>query len=169
MNDGTWNRADFTARSLAPAALTLLLIVLAMVPLNLTGFAAAAPAVAMIAVFFWVVHRPELMPAWAVFLIGLFQDLVSGGSLGVGILALLMVHVIVDTQRRYFARASFQGLWVAFAVIAAAAMYFMWILNCLLQDAWVAAYPAFFQFLTTVAVYPCVAWLFAKAQGVLLR
>ncbi len=169
MNDSVWHRIDFTARSLTPAALTVFLVLIAMVPVNLTGFSPAAPSVAMIAVFHWVVHRPELMPAWAVFLIGLFYDLVSGGNVGVGILALLMVYVVVDTQRRHLVRASFQGLWVTFALLAAVAIYFMWILNCILQDTWVAATPAFFQFLTTVAVYPCIAWLFAKAQGLFLR
>ena len=29
--------------------------------------------------------------------------------------------------------------------------------------------PVLFQYLTTVAAYPCLAWLFAQAQKVLIR
>jgi rod shape-determining protein MreD len=109
------------------------------------------------------------MTVWAIFLVGLFQDLLSGGHLGVGIMALLMVHVVIDTQRRIFARSSFQALWVLFAIVAAAALYLMWLLNCLLQGVFLEVQPVLFQYLTTVAAYPCLAWLFAQAQKAFLK
>lgn len=149
--------------------ITMLLIMIGMVPLQMPNFAPVVPAMALIAVYYWVVHRPDLMPLWAIFLIGLFQDLLSGGYVGVGILALLVVHIVIDTQRRFFARASFQLLWIMFAVVAAIAIYFMWLLNCILQGEFLEAGPALFQFLTTVAVYPCLAWLFAQAHKAFLR
>ena len=76
--------------------------------------------------------------------------------------------MIVDTQRRYFARASFHGLWLMFAVVGGVAIYFMWLLNCILQGAILEAGPALFQYLTTVAVYPLLAWLLARIQRAVL-
>ncbi len=169
MKQGLWHRLDIIARSLSPLAITLLLIMLGMIPLQIPNIAPVIPALALIAVYYWAVHRPELMTVWAIFLIGLFHDLLSGGHIGVGILALLLVHIIVDTQRRIFARSSFQALWVLFAPVAAAAMYLMWLLNCLMQGEFLEVGPVLFQYLTTVAAYPCLAWLFAQAQKVLLR
>jgi len=86
-----WTRLDCTARGLAPFALTVLLIVFGMVPLGVPDFAPVMPALGVIAVFFWLVYRPDLMPAWAVFLVGLIQDLLGGGALGVGVFVLLVV------------------------------------------------------------------------------
>ena len=43
------------------------------------GLAICWLALALIAVFFWTAHRPDLLPPWAVFLLGIFSDLASGG------------------------------------------------------------------------------------------
>ncbi len=169
MKQGLWHRLDIVARSLSPLVITLLLIMLGMVPLQVPHIAPVVPALGLIAVYYWAVHRPDLMTVWAIFLVGLFQDLVSGGHVGVGILALLAVHIVIDTQRRFFARASFQALWVLFAPVAVGALSLMWLLNSLLQGAFVGAGPVLFQYLTTVAAYPCLAWLFAQAQKSFLR
>ena len=169
MKQALWHRLDILARSLSPLTLTLLLIMIGMVPLQSPHIAPVIPSVALIAVYYWAVHRPNLMTVWAIFAVGLFQDLLSGGHVGVGILALLMVHVVIDTQRRYFARSSFQALWFLFALVAAAALYLMWLLNCLLQGVFLELRPVLFQYLTTVAAYPCLAWLFAQVQKAFLK
>ena len=168
MKQGFWHRLDLLARSLTPTMITLLLVMAGMIPLHIAGLTSMVPFMALIAVYYWVVHKPDLMPLWVIFMIGLFHDLLHGGYVGVGILALLLVQVIVDTQRRYFARASFHGLWVMFAVVGGVAIYFMWLLNCILQGAILESGPALFQFLTTVAVYPLLAWIFAKVQKAVL-
>ena len=169
MKQGTWHRLDLTARSLTPLTITLLLIMLGMVPLQLPNIAPVVPSLALIGVFYWAVHRPDLMTIWAIFAIGLFQDLLSGGHVGVGILALLMVHVVIRTQRRFFSKASFRGLWGVFALVAIGAIYLMWLLNSILQGAILELQPAFFQYLLTVVVYPGLAWLFGQAQRAFLR
>ncbi|MEM7223934.1 MAG: rod shape-determining protein MreD [Pseudomonadota bacterium] len=164
MRPAALHRLDWLARSASPVAISLLLVILGMVPLQIPDVTPVIPAWALIAVYYWSVHRPDLMPIWAVFIIGLVQDLLGGGYPGVGILALLLVHQFVASQRRTFARASFQLLWLIFALIAAAAVALMWLLNCLLQQQLLEVDPALFQYLTTLAVYPCLAWLFAQAQ-----
>src|SRR3546814_2837019 len=50
--------------------------------LRIAGLSPIVPALALIGVFFWSVHRPDLMPIWAVFVIGLFQDLWFEEQLG---------------------------------------------------------------------------------------
>ena len=169
MSQIVWTRLDGAARSLAPFALTVLLIVFGMVPLGVPNFAPIMPALGVIAVFFWLVYRPDLMPAWAVFLIGLIQDLLGGGALGVGVFVLLVVYAALAGQRRYIAQASFFLVWLAFVPVAAGAFVLTWLFNSLIADALLAPGPAAFQYLSTVAFYPCIAWLFLQAQRAFLR
>jgi rod shape-determining protein MreD len=164
-----WTRLDGAARGLAPFAFTVMLIMLGMVPLGIPNFAPVVPALGMIAVFFWLVHRPELMPAWAVFLVGLIQDLLGGGALGVGVFVLLVVYAALVGQRRYLARANFFVVWLAFMPVAAGAFVLTWLFNSLIADALLAPEPAVYQYLSTVAFYPVVAWLFVQAQRAFLR
>ena len=169
MSQMVWTRLDSTARGLAPFALTVLLIVFGMVPLGVPNFASIMPALGVIAVFFWLVYRPDLMPAWAVFLVGLIQDLLGGGALGVGVFVLLVVYAALAGQRRYIAQANFFLVWLAFVPVAAGAFVLTWLFNSLIADALLAPGPAAFQYLSTVAFYPGLAWLFQQAQRAFLK
>jgi rod shape-determining protein MreD len=112
VKQGLWHHLDLIAHNLSPFAITALLVMAGVVPLGLPDLAPIFPALALIAVYYWAVHRPDLMPVWAVFLIGLFQDLLNGGPLGVGVIALLVVHAMVGSLRRYFVGASLPVLWL---------------------------------------------------------
>jgi rod shape-determining protein MreD len=164
-----WTRLDGTARNLVPFAVTVLLIMFGMVPLGVPGFGPVMPALGVIAVFFWLVTRPDLMPAWAVFLVGLFQDLLGGGALGVGVFVLLVVYAALVGQRRYLAQASFFLIWLAFLPVAAGAFVLTWLFNGLIADALLAPGPAVSQYLSTIVFYPLVAWMFLQAQRAFLR
>ena len=164
MSQIVWTRLDGAARSLAPFAITVLLIMFGMVPLGVPNFAPIMPALGVIAVFFWLVYRPELMPAWAVFLVGLIQDLLGGGALGVGVFVLLVVYAVLVGQRRYLAQANFFLVWLAFLPVAAGAFFLTWLFNSLIADAVLASGPAVSQYLSTVAFYPFIAWIFLQAR-----
>jgi rod shape-determining protein MreD len=169
MSPTVWTRLDGTARGLAPFGFTVLLIVFGMVPLGIANIAPVKPALGLIAVFFWLVYRPDLMPAWAVFLVGLIQDLLGGGALGVGVFVLLVVYAALAGQRRYIAQSSFILVWLAFLPVAAGAFFLTWLFNSLIADALLAPGPAAFQYLSTVAFYPCIAWMFLQAQRAFMR
>ena len=169
MKQLVWHRLDLLARQLLPFTLSCLLVIVAMVPLRIPDVAAVMPSVTLIAVYYWTIHRPDLMPIWAVFLLGLFQDLIGAAPVGLGILALFVVAGIVRTQWRFFARASFAAVWSLFGLVAAVALLAMWILLCLLEGALLDPQPALFQFIATVAFYPCLSWVFVQTQKVILR
>lgn len=169
MKQNVWQRLDLLARNLSPFALTTLLVILGLVPLRVPDISPVLPSIAIIAVFYWSVHRPDLMPIWAVFLIGLIQDLLSAGPMGIGILSLLTVHGLVASQRRLFVGASMLLMWLAFALVAAAAMLTVWLLSSAYHGVMLEPGPAVFAYFLTVAFYPCLAWIFAQAQRAFLR
>lgn len=169
MNQTGWARLDTVARNLSPFAFSLALVVFAMIPIQVPGLSAIVPSLGLIAIFFWVIHRPDLMPAWAVFLIGVFQDLLSGGHLGVGALVLLLVWLAVVAQRRVYSTGTFMQLWALFVLVAAGAQGLTWLLNNLISGRVIDIQPSVFQYLTTVAIYPCVAWIFVQVQRGFVR
>lgn len=169
MKQSAWNRLDTVARNLSPFAVTLLLVMAGMVPLHIMDLSPIVPSLALIAIFFWAAHRPDLMPAWVVFLIGLLQDLLTSTPLGVGVVALLLVYASVTSQNRFLTNASFLLLWCIFTVVAAGAILAMWLLTSLVVGEIVDIRPAIFQYFMTVAVYPCFAWFFVQVQRTLLR
>jgi rod shape-determining protein MreD len=169
VNQNVWTRFDVAARNLSPFVFTLFLVVVAMVPFKVPGLSAIIPSLGLISVYFWVIHRPDLMPAWVVFLIGLIQDLLSGGQLGVGTMVLLLVWLAIAAQRRFFSTGTFMLIWAVFVLVAAGAQLLIWSFNCLIIGALLDARPLLFQYLTTVAMYPCIAWLFVQVQRGFVR
>ena len=167
--EGLWHRLDLVARSISPFFVTLLLVLLGLLPLRIAELSPILPALALIGVFFWSVHRPDLMPVWAVFIIGFFQDLLTGSVLGPGIVGLLIAHGLVVWQHRFFLAASFAVIWVAFMLVAVVALGATWLLNCIALLAYVDPAPLFFQYLVTMAFYPCLAWAFLRGQRLFHR
>lgn len=167
--EGVWHRLDVVARSISPFFVTLLLILMALVPLHISDISPIVPALALIGVFFWSVHRPDLMPIWAVFLLGLTQDILTGGVIGPGIVGLLVAHALVVWQHRFFLAASFAVIWFAFLLVAAASLAVTWLLTCIAMTSLLDPGPVFFQYLVTLAFYPCLAWAFLRGQRLFQR
>lgn len=169
MKQGLLHRLDAWARGLTPFALTMLLIVLSLMPIRLVGFSSVSPWLLLIAVFFWTAHRPDLLPPWAVALLGLFADLASGAPVGVSSLTLLAAQWAVKTQRRHILPHSFIVQWVIFTAFAFLAELLFFLLHLFALEAMLDPRPALFQALMTIAFYPCVAWLFVQAQRAFLK
>ncbi|MBV5335548.1 rod shape-determining protein MreD, partial [bacterium] len=79
MSLSPWQRVDRFGRNLAPGALTVALLLVSAAPVQLHGVTPLAPILVLAAVFYWTIHRPDLLRPSALFLIGLLQDLLSGG------------------------------------------------------------------------------------------
>jgi rod shape-determining protein MreD len=159
---------DRSLKLALPLASTALVVLLSVVPLPIAEYAVLAPNLALICAFYWIVHRPDLFPAWGAFLIGLFDDMLSGAPAGLNAFVLLLVHYAIVVQHRFFRGKAFWLIWAAFATIAAGAALVGAIL--LLLVAKVAPSPGVFlvQLALTVAVYPAAAALLGRVQRVFL-
>ena len=63
--------------------------------MRIPGYAEIAPVLALMAVYHWAIYRPNLMPLWSIFVLGVLQDLLSGVPLGLYILVFLTVYGVV--------------------------------------------------------------------------
>ncbi|WP_207462607.1 rod shape-determining protein MreD [Azospirillum sp. SYSU D00513] len=169
MTAGFWQRLDKTGRNLAPFAVTVMLVLVGLVPLQIPSYAVVAPQFALTAVFYWAIHRPDLMRPVTVFLIGLLQDLLSGGPLGLNALVLLLVHGIVLNQRRVFLASTFALMWVGFGMMVTGAALLQWAAYSLLSGTALPVWPALFQALMTLAFFPAIAWLLLRVHRAFLQ
>lgn len=167
MKPTSWRRLDGAARSLVPCALTVGLVLAAALPLHSNAVRAVAPSLPLIAVFFWTLWRPDLMPALAVFAIGLLYDVLSGLPIGVGAEVLVGVHAVVTTQRPFLTGKSFGILWLGFAMVAAAALLLGWLLTCIYYMTLITPERVLFQIFTTIGFFPVLCWLLLRCQMVL--
>lgn len=164
-----WSKLDSWARQLTPFGLTVLLLLVGVVPLHVPGFGAVAPVLPLIAVFYWALYRPQLMPAAAVFVIGFLQDALTGTPIGVSAGVFVIVHGIVNTQRRFFFGKSFAIVWLGFALVSTGAFVATWVLVSAFYGVLIQPQALFFQALLTLGCFPLLSWALLRWQLAFLR
>jgi len=169
MTPSLWHRIDLLARQLTPSMLTLALVIISAVPIRILDFSTAVPMLPLMSVYHWAIFRPRLLPAYAVFLIGILQDILTGAPVGVNALVFLLVYGAVLSQKRFFTGKSFFILWLGFCLIAAAAAGLNWLAVSVLNVTIVEIRTVVFQYLLTVGFFPAIAWVFMRWQQSFLR
>lgn len=169
MNGSSWHSFDTIARNSTPTLLLLFLVVLGQLPFSLPGDSAATPYFVLMAVFYWGLHRSDLMPASVVFVAGLLQDALEGEPFGVNAFVLIAVYWFVVSQQRHFSDRPFIVLWLIFALVGLAAETLRWLLVAVLTTTLIAPWSVTLEYLMTVALYPVLTVAFVLAQKTLPR
>jgi rod shape-determining protein MreD len=169
MNIAIWQKLDNLARSFIPFGLSLILVVLSVLPTHIPGYMQIAPILALISVYHWAIYRPNLLPIFAVFILGLLQDLLLGTPVGLYVLVFLTVHGVVLSQRRFFVGKSFIFFWFGFAVISMLASIESYFLGSIWNAILLDFNAATFQYLILLGIFPVVAWVFLRWQQVFLQ
>lgn len=163
-----WQRLDALARHLSPFAMAFLLVLAGSVPIRLPHLAEIGPNFALISVYYWAVHRPAVLPPFAVFVLGLMADFLGAAPLGVGTAVLLGVYAITVSQRRFIVGQSFLWVWSGFMIVCAGAFAITWALTSLLAGVTVDPRAAIFAAGLNMAIYPAMGFIFAHTQRSLL-
>jgi len=169
MKSGLLQYLDLWARNMMPAISMLFLAFLNVIPTGLPAVADVTPLFTMMAVFYWAVYRPDLIPPSVVFCIGLLQDILLGNPVGLLSLTLLGVLGVTLSQRQAFIAKPFVIACLGFAVIATGGFALMWVLTCLLATQFVLTWDIPFQLALTVMSFPIAAWIFVRVHRYLVR
>ncbi len=109
------------------------------------------------------------MPAPVVFGLGVFQDVLSGGPLGVGAFVLLATYGAVLNQRRVLMRRTFAIGWFGFVGVALGAFALNWLIMTALSLTLFDPLAASMHYVMTVALYPVVAGCMVALQRSFVR
>lgn len=151
-------------RDATPVVTLIAATLLDLLWLPIPGFNAISPAFPWAVVFCWTAWRPGLLPFVAVFVVGVFEDLVRGTPLGAGSLAMLVVQAFVRAQPRQINRRSFEELWLGFAMAGSIAAIANWLALSFSFRQLLSPWPGVVQYLVTLAVFPVVAWLLVRVD-----
>ncbi|MBM3571991.1 MAG: rod shape-determining protein MreD [Alphaproteobacteria bacterium] len=151
-------------RRFTPVLSCFLMALLGTVPHGLPQFQTVTPDLAMMTVFYWSIYRPDLLPKWSVIPIGLFEDLLSGGLIGLNAVVLLLVHYVGLSQRRAFIGKPFVIAWTGFMLVAISAGLVFWAVLSVMSGTLVVARSVLFQYVLTIALFPVMTWVLVRAH-----
>jgi len=101
--------------ALVPFSLAIIGTVAANFPISVTNGFLPVPLFGLMPVYFWGLLRPDLMPPWAALLVGLSEDLLSGGAPGIWALSFVVSYTFIDRQRDSLASLAGYGAILGFA------------------------------------------------------
>ncbi|WP_281301942.1 MULTISPECIES: rod shape-determining protein MreD [unclassified Iodidimonas] len=147
-------------RSFGPAVIAAVLIIIMHLPYGDASGGVPLPHMALIVVYYWSIHRPDLLPIGLVAAIGFFLDMLSGGPPGLNMLVLMIAQIVLSNQQALFVRQSFAVGWLGFVPVMFLAMLLSWIIASLYYGVNLSAMPVIAQGLVTLAAYPLFGWIF---------
>ena len=115
---GLFYRLAVAVRGAIPLMIGIVLAALTFVPFGVPDLNVMLPSLTMPLVYYWTLNRPETMPPFIAFLLGLWQDVLTGGPLGLNALLLVFMRGAVETQRPVFRTQSATVVWLAFGIIS---------------------------------------------------
>ena len=151
---GLGYRIDHGVRSAAPCLFVFFATLVLSAPLNLPGQVELMPALVMGTVFLWSVFLPATMPSLAVFVLGLWADILSFGPAGVMLLMMLIVHGVALSGRYMLARVNFFVLWLVFGVVMVGVTALQWVLCSALALHIVEFLPFVFETVLSFGSFP---------------
>ena len=152
------------ARASTPTMLGLIGVVLLALPLRIAEGIIPTPYLPLVIVFYWSVYGPHYMPALSIFFIGLIQDLLFGGPLGLWPAVYLLTQYVVLSQRSYFLGREQRVVWIGFGFAAVTAGVMVWMIMSLMSNHLLPVRFLALQILATIAIYPLIAAGFSHLQ-----
>ena len=149
------------ARASAPTIVGILGVFLLSSPLRLFQDSLPTPIFPLLVVYFWSLYSPAHLPAASVFAIGLIQDLLSGGPLGLWPSVYLLVQYLAISQQAYFLGREWSVVWLGFTVASLVSAAIVWLIMSLLSSALLPVGGLLAQIIVTIACFP----FFAAAFG----
>lgn len=146
---------------LVPVTCGILGAVIANIPVSFTSGLLPPPLLALMPVYFWCLVRPDLMPPWCAFGLGLLQDLLSGMPPGVWAASFIAAYALVDRQRDSFAGLSGWAAVLGFGIAAFVASVAAYLLVAFYFRSLPPITPALGVLVVTVVLYAPVAVVLA--------
>jgi len=139
--------------AIIPFACGVLGVIFANLPVSFTSGLLPPALLALMPLYFWCLVRPDLMPPWAAFALGLLQDLLSGMPPGVWAGSFIAVYAVVDRQRDSFAGLSGLGAILGFGVAALIANICAYLLVAFYFQKFPPVTPVLSMLVVTVVLY----------------
>ncbi|MEE8259198.1 MAG: rod shape-determining protein MreD [Sphingomonadales bacterium] len=146
----------------SPAIFTIFLILFIRVPFEDSDAGMFIPTFSLVFTYYFRLHFPQYARLWLIFLLGLLEDFLGGGYLGLTSLILLLVSALFERRRNIFLQGSFLTEIFIFTFFSLAISVVYWILASFIMAELLPGLPFFFQGLMTALVFPLYVFLIGR-------
>lgn len=126
-----FNSIEWMGRLLLAQSTIVIFLLLNLVSFSMPHAGDFKPFFLLMAVYYWAIYRPMLMPVAYTFALGLIMDLQGGLHIGLSALILVGLQAIVRSQRLFLMGQGYIVVWIGFVVVALANAFGLWFVTSL--------------------------------------
>jgi rod shape-determining protein MreD len=145
--------------TIIPVLFGLIGAIIANVPISLFGGWMPPPLFALMPLYFWCLVRPDLVSPASTLVIGIVQDILSGGPPGIWAASFVAMYAVIDNQRDTFAGLSGWGAVLGFATATLVTCLSAYIIFAFYHWSMPPLPPFIMQFAVTVLFYVPAAFV----------
>lgn len=136
IGDTVFKTVENTARFSIVYALLAVLFLLNIVSWPFVPDSIFKPYLILIAVYYWAIYRPTLIPAPLCFFAGLIYDLITGVPPGLFAGLFVLTFWVVRNQRRFLMGQTYIATWFIFILVALTVSLTEWLMTGLVNMSW---------------------------------
>lgn len=121
----------------------------------------------LMAIYYWAMYRPTLVPAWLLFVIGMLMDVLSGLPLGLNTIIFIAIGWGVSRKRRFLMSQPFFVIWCMFVAVCLLAFSLRWGLFSLLHADIVDYTPVLYGTLIGGLSFPLISVMLRLTHKIL--
>ena len=152
-----------------PIIISVVLSLLAYVPLNFDFFYNVRPDFGLMCIYFWMLHRPDLFGIMAIVVMSLVLSIISSSVMGCIFVAYLIMYVLVYNTQKLFNAKSFVVVWYGFIAFSLISMLVKWIVVSVYYNEFLPISMLMFGYLMGVVLYPMVSIVLAFVQNTFIQ
>ncbi len=157
---------NWATRLLLVQGVIILFLFLNVVSFSMPHAGDFKPFFLLMAVYYWAIYRPTVMPVAYTFALGLIMDLLADLPIGLSALILVGLQTLVNRSRLFLMGQPYVMVWLGFGIMAVANAICLWLIMSLKSFSF-APFSAFTQVmvaaLLSVLIFPVATLLL---QGV---
>jgi len=134
-------------------------------PLRIANGPDLMPMLPLMTLFIWSTVRPRFIPPIVIFIIGILNDVLTGGVLGVWALAYLMSLTIARSRDEDGPTREFGPVWIRFLVVLAIAIPVAWAAGSLAIGQLAPVRPLLIEGMASALMFPLLALLFVRRRS----
>lgn len=129
---------------------SILFIIMGGCSLRIGGYP-LLPALFLIPVYYWLLFRPDWLPLWSLFILGIFYDALLGSDLGFSSLLLMLSNIAGHYARPLLNPQHFYLIWGGFCFYS---LCYLSLYGILVPG----GIPLIFSWIYSVFLYPLLSW-----------
>lgn len=145
-----------------PALAVIVLTVLLATPIRIFGLRLPEPVLPMVLAFAWPLIRPSMVGPLVLFGLGLFLDLLWGGTMGLWPICLLAVYGVVLTARNFLAGQQTAIQFLLYAGCTVLAFVLAYLIVTMTSGTAPNVWPLLAQWVQTLILFPAAFWLIER-------